>query len=172
MALLRIALARRPGSTGTDWRVHGVFDLGRGGFSHLELTDRHGAEALERGTPRPGEIRIGERNYARALVLRRFRAEQRQGGLHRATGLERPATGHPGRSAGRSDRLPALPAAGFEPACGTAARRAVNGGADTPPIPTSSTTPAFDTKILRLHFSLLRHLGKDGYKNPDNAHLR
>jgi hypothetical protein len=65
----------KPGSTGTDWRVHGVFDLGRGGFSHLELTDRHGAEALERGTPQPGEIRIGDRNYARAPVLRRFRAQ-------------------------------------------------------------------------------------------------
>jgi IS4 transposase len=35
----------KPGSTGTDWRVHGVFDLGRGGFAHLELTDQHGAEA-------------------------------------------------------------------------------------------------------------------------------
>jgi hypothetical protein len=43
----------KPGSTGTDWRVHGVFDPGRGGFSHLELTDQHGAEALERGAP-PG----------------------------------------------------------------------------------------------------------------------
>jgi len=64
----------KPGSTGTDWRVHGVFDLGRGGFSHLELTDKHGAEALERGVPHPGEIRIGDRNYARAPVLRRFRA--------------------------------------------------------------------------------------------------
>jgi hypothetical protein len=65
----------RPGSTGTDWRIHGVFDLGRGGFSHLELTDKHGAEALERGAPHPGEIRIGDRNYARAPVLRRFRAQ-------------------------------------------------------------------------------------------------
>ena len=65
----------RPGSTGTDWRLHGVFDLGRGGFSHLELTDGHGAEALERGAPRPGEIRIGDRNYARASVLRRFCAQ-------------------------------------------------------------------------------------------------
>ena len=37
----------KPGSKGTDWRVHGVFDLGSGGFSHLELTDKHGAEALE-----------------------------------------------------------------------------------------------------------------------------
>src|ERR1019366_7841989 len=35
-----------PGSKGTDWRVHGVFDLGSGGFSHLELTDKHGAEGL------------------------------------------------------------------------------------------------------------------------------
>ncbi len=65
----------KPGSIGTDWRVHGVFDLGRGGFSHLELTDAHGAEALERGASHPGEIRIGDRNYARAPVLRRFRAQ-------------------------------------------------------------------------------------------------
>ncbi len=65
----------KPGSTGTDWRVYGVFDLGRGGFSHLELTDQRGAEALERGAPYPGEIRIGDRNYARAPVLRRFRAQ-------------------------------------------------------------------------------------------------
>jgi hypothetical protein len=64
-----------PGSTGTDWRVHGVFDLGHGGFSHLELTDVHGAEALERGASHPGEIRIGDRNFARASVLRRFRAQ-------------------------------------------------------------------------------------------------
>lgn len=65
----------KPGSTGTDWRIHGVFDLGRGGFSHLELTDAQDAEALDRGAPLPGEIRIGDRNYARASVLRRFRAQ-------------------------------------------------------------------------------------------------
>src|SRR5882724_664691 len=62
----------KPGSTGTDWRVHGVFDLGSGGFSHLELTDKHGAEALERGAPLAGEIRIGDRNYARVPALKRF----------------------------------------------------------------------------------------------------
>ena len=67
----------KPGSTGTDWRVHGVFDLGSGGFSHLELTDKHGAEALERGAPLAGEIRIGDRNYARVPVLKRFLAEAR-----------------------------------------------------------------------------------------------
>ena len=65
----------RPGSTGTDWRIHGVFDLGRGGFAHLDLTDGHGGESLARGAPQPGGIRIGDRNYARASVLRRFRAQ-------------------------------------------------------------------------------------------------
>ena len=65
----------KPGSTGTDWRVHGVFDLGRGGFSHLELTDAQGAEAMDRGAARPGEIRIGDRNYARTVVLKRFMAD-------------------------------------------------------------------------------------------------
>jgi hypothetical protein len=64
----------KPGSKGTDWRVHGVFDLGSGGFSHLELTDKHGAEALERGAALAGEIRIGDRNYARVPVLKRVLA--------------------------------------------------------------------------------------------------
>ena len=64
----------KPGGKGTDWRVHGVFDLGSGGFSHLELTDKHGAEALERGAPIAGEIRIGDRGYAKAPVLKRFLA--------------------------------------------------------------------------------------------------
>jgi len=32
-------------------------------------------KALERGAPLAGEIRIRDRNYARALVLRRFRAQ-------------------------------------------------------------------------------------------------
>lgn len=65
----------KPGSKGTDWRVHGVFDLGSGGFSHLELTDKNGAEGLERGMPAAGEIRIGDRNYGRAPTLNRFLAE-------------------------------------------------------------------------------------------------
>jgi hypothetical protein len=76
--ILRLAdgsCVSRPGSTGTDWRIHGVFDLGRGGFSHLELTDQQGGEALARGAPLAGEIRIGDRNSARAAVLRRVRAE-------------------------------------------------------------------------------------------------
>ena len=79
--ILRLAdgtCVSKPGSTGTDWRIHGVFDLGRGGFSHLELSDQHGAEGLERGAPVDGEIRIGDRNYARAPVLQRPGREARR----------------------------------------------------------------------------------------------
>lgn len=66
---------RERGSQSTDWRVHAVYDLGRGGFSHLELSDKHGAEAIDRGAPIPGEIRIGDRNFARAASLHRFRQQ-------------------------------------------------------------------------------------------------
>jgi len=64
----------RPGSTGTDWRVHGVFDLGTGGFSNLEITDGHGAESLGRGAPVPGEVRIADRGYSHAKAWQRFLA--------------------------------------------------------------------------------------------------
>jgi Transposase DDE domain len=73
--VLRIAdgsCVSKPGSKGTDWRVHAVYDLGAGGFSHFELTDEHGAEALDRGAAIPGEIRLGDRNYSSAKALRRF----------------------------------------------------------------------------------------------------
>jgi hypothetical protein len=59
-------------SKGTDWRVHGVYDLGCGGFTHLEVTDSHGGEALDRGKPVAGEIRIADRGYANAQAWQRF----------------------------------------------------------------------------------------------------
>lgn len=62
----------KPGSKGTDWRVHGVFDLGTGGFSHLELTDGKGAETLGFGAPVPGEVRIADRGYCRARAWHKF----------------------------------------------------------------------------------------------------
>ena len=66
---------REPGAKTTSWRLHAVYDLGRGGFSHLELTDKHGAESIGRGAPVPGEIRIGDRGFARAPSLHRFRQQ-------------------------------------------------------------------------------------------------
>jgi Transposase DDE domain len=65
----------QPGSQGSDWLIHAGFDLGGGGFSHLELTDKHGAESAARGAPRPGEVRIGDRNFATAKVLADLRAQ-------------------------------------------------------------------------------------------------
>ena len=62
----------QPASKGTDWRLHGVHDLACGGFTHLELTDGHGGEALDRGTPVAGEVRIGDRGYANAQAWQRF----------------------------------------------------------------------------------------------------
>ena len=60
----------QPGGKGTDWRVHGVYDLDRGGFSHLEVTDIKGAESLLRCAPVANEVLIADRGYARAKELR------------------------------------------------------------------------------------------------------
>jgi len=62
----------KPGSKGTDWRVHGVFDLATGGFSNLELTDGKAAETLTRGVPIAGEVRIADRFYGRAKAWHRY----------------------------------------------------------------------------------------------------
>jgi hypothetical protein len=62
----------RQASTGTDWRIHGVYDLGLGRFTHLEVTDGHGAEALDRGAPAASEVRVADRGYANAQAWQRF----------------------------------------------------------------------------------------------------
>ena len=62
----------KPGSKGTDWRVHGVYDLGAGGFSNLELTDGKGAETLTYGAAVAGEVRIADRGYGRSQAWHRF----------------------------------------------------------------------------------------------------
>lgn len=58
-----------PGSTGTDWRLHVVFDLGNCSVRHVEVTDAKGAESLRRGVLEAGEIRIADRGYAKAKDL-------------------------------------------------------------------------------------------------------
>jgi len=58
----------KPASTGTDRRVHGVFDLGRGGFSHLQLTDKHGAEALGRGARQNAQFGLSDERPAPGMV--------------------------------------------------------------------------------------------------------
>jgi hypothetical protein len=60
------------GSTGTDWRIHATYDLGRGGFSHLELTNGKGAEALSRAVCDDGAVMIADRGYAKAGEMAAF----------------------------------------------------------------------------------------------------
>ena len=58
----------QPGSNGTDWVLHSRYKPGHG-FSGFALTDRHGAETLERHAFNPGEIVIADRAYARGKGL-------------------------------------------------------------------------------------------------------
>ena len=54
----------RPGSQGTDWRVHLSLDLEHLCLDGIELTDAHGGESLARFPSQPGEIRVADRGYA------------------------------------------------------------------------------------------------------------
>ncbi|MGH7121174.1 MAG: hypothetical protein ACREFP_19655 [Acetobacteraceae bacterium] len=40
----------RPGSHGTDWRLHATYDPATSRFTDLDLTDQHGAESFARAT--------------------------------------------------------------------------------------------------------------------------
>lgn len=59
----------RPGSTGTDWRVHLSFDLGNLCIDGVEVTDARGGENLDRFTPSPGDIVVADRVHAYAKSL-------------------------------------------------------------------------------------------------------
>jgi hypothetical protein len=62
----------QPGSKGSNWRIHAVYDLGRASFSQLELTDERGAETLTYDTPLDGAVAIADRGYARANDMAAF----------------------------------------------------------------------------------------------------
>jgi hypothetical protein len=61
---------QEPGSTGIDWRLHLTYDVEAQRLVAVELTDRSGAEKLERAAVEPGEIRVADRCYARPDGLR------------------------------------------------------------------------------------------------------
>jgi len=58
-----------PGS-GKNWRLHAVYELREQRFSHLELTDIHGAEGLERVAVEAGDVVLGDRVFTRPDGLR------------------------------------------------------------------------------------------------------
>lgn len=54
----------RPGSEGTDWRLHMGLSLSDLTIDHIELTDNSGGESLNRFVVGPGEVIIGDHGYA------------------------------------------------------------------------------------------------------------
>jgi len=54
----------RPGSTGSDWRIHLGFDLGSLQIDHVELTGAKEGESLTRIPLREGEVAVCDRGYA------------------------------------------------------------------------------------------------------------
>lgn len=59
----------RPGSAGTDWRVHATYEPALARFTHLEISDVRGGESFLRVPLRQGDIVVGDRAYARAPSL-------------------------------------------------------------------------------------------------------
>ena len=55
-----------PGSQGTDWRLHVVYDPAHCCLRRVEITDHRGGERLDRDRPRPGDIVCGDRGLAHA----------------------------------------------------------------------------------------------------------
>jgi IS4 transposase len=68
--LVDASMVRAP--DGALWRLHVAYDLAERRFTHVELTDHKGAERLERAPVAVGEIRIGDRCYARPEGVREF----------------------------------------------------------------------------------------------------
>lgn len=54
----------RPGSRGTDWRIHVQWDLGLFSLTNVEITDAQGGENLRRHPTRPEEITVADQGYA------------------------------------------------------------------------------------------------------------
>ena len=59
----------RPGSAGTDWRLHATYEPALARFTHLEISDARGGESFLRAPLRQGDIVVGDRAYARAPSL-------------------------------------------------------------------------------------------------------
>jgi hypothetical protein len=55
-----------PGSAGTDWRLHAVYDPAQCCLRRVEITDHRGGERLDRDRPQSGDIVCGDRGLAHA----------------------------------------------------------------------------------------------------------
>lgn len=65
----------KPGSTGTDWRLHVCFSPAAMSVSQVQLTDASGGETLTRFECSQADILIGDRGYAHRAGLAHIRAQ-------------------------------------------------------------------------------------------------
>ncbi|MEO7994199.1 MAG: transposase [bacterium] len=54
----------QPGSRGTDYRIHGLLNLGDLRWAGCVVTDAHGGEHLRRWASEPGDLILADRGYA------------------------------------------------------------------------------------------------------------
>ena len=66
MRLVDASCASKPGSTGTDFRLHVDVDLPSRRFTSVELTDKRGGESFKRFAVEPGDLMVGDRAYGTA----------------------------------------------------------------------------------------------------------
>lgn len=59
----------KPGSSGTDWRLHLGLDLADQSIRSFELTGVEGGETFQRLTIEPGELVLGDRCYSHAAAV-------------------------------------------------------------------------------------------------------
>jgi hypothetical protein len=66
LRLVDATCASKPGSTGTDFRLHVNVELPSRRFTSAELTDKRGGESLKRLVIKPGDLVVGDRAYGTA----------------------------------------------------------------------------------------------------------
>jgi hypothetical protein len=66
LRLVDASCASKPGSSGTDFRLHVELDLPSRRFVGVELTDKRGGESFKRMTVMPGDLLVGDRAYGTA----------------------------------------------------------------------------------------------------------
>lgn len=69
LRLTDTTMISRPGSTGSDWRIHLSMDLERMAIDGVEVTDAKGGESLARLPVRSDEIWVADRGFGLAMGL-------------------------------------------------------------------------------------------------------
>jgi hypothetical protein len=69
LRLMDATCVSRPGSVGTDWRVHLSLDLGRMCVDGVTVSDCHTGETFAHAAAQPGDILVGDGGYSFASSL-------------------------------------------------------------------------------------------------------